>query len=351
MISSGISITFVAPRLSAGTGLGDHTRQLITALQAEGWAAAQGELNDMVGVTEPGAIIWVQMVPYAWGANGVPRRDLLDRVVSLGKGRTVVVYFHELWVGEQRGARWRHTVLGFVQKWRVLRWLKVLRPALVLTSNANYQAILSHASIEAKRIPLPSNLPAPSTLDRDAASSWLNERVDPTRAATAEFGVLFGAIHPEWDGSRAVAAWLTDTEARGRTGVLLVLGHNGPASAAILARLVSATGACMVRGGPLSPGLLAALIARCTVAFATTPWALIGKSGTVQAFRQLGVPVIVTRDDWRWRKGPTVMPVNEPGLRQWSEAFDWNSFRHERFPAGEAFNARELATMLGGLIG
>jgi hypothetical protein len=103
--------------------------------------------------------------------------------------------------------------------------------------------------------------------------------------------------------------------------VLLALGRGGPAGAERLAFLEAAAPAVrIVRGGEMSAGLLAGLLAECELGLATSPWALIGKSGSVAAFLEAGLPVVVTRDEWRRRRGAPPEPEGHPLLFKWTGA-------------------------------
>lgn len=345
--ASGRVLTLLLPRLQPGTGLGDHTLQVAAALQREGWQTEICNVSDASLTAPRDGVVWIQMVPYAWGRNGLLNAAWVGRTKALCADRPVVIYFHELWLGEERAASWKHRVLGGLQRWRVLRLVGALGRPRIFTSNPNYQLILAAAGLKSELVPLPSNLPEPGSNDCAAATAWLTER-GLMAPEGPEIAVVFGAIHPEWDATRAVRSWLDDATRRGRTTVILGLGHHGPAGPLALDRLARATGVRIVAGGAVAAGLLAALIGRAALAFATSPWALIGKSGTIQAFRKLGVPVIVTRDDWRRRGGETVLPPEQPGLRRWAEGFDWAAFRAERGGGAEAFQAEVLAGMLAG---
>jgi hypothetical protein len=83
---------------------------------------------------------------------------------------------------------------------------------------------------------------------------------------------------------------------------------------------------------------------------ATSPLALLGKSGTVAACLDLGLPVLVTRDDWR-SAFCAPAPVRHPLVRHFSAAapaFGWNDFlalrRSPRDSAADA--ARDFAAAL-----
>lgn len=54
---------------------------------------------------------------------------------------------------------------------------------------------------------------------------------------------------------------------------------------------------------------------------ATSPWSVAGKSGTIAAMLEHGVPVVVTRNDFQLREGPTPEPRPHPLLYRLDEQF------------------------------
>jgi hypothetical protein len=185
-------------------------------------------------------------------------------------------------------------------------------------------------------LPLPSNLGEPSDSDKTEATSWMKDR-GLLECDRAEFGAVFGVFHPEWDPIPAVQEWSGFVQKNRQKPVLLILGKSGGAAGPILKRLkIEVKGLRVERAGALAAGLLSALIQRVGLGFATTPWNLIGKSGSVAAFRGEGVPVVVTRNDWEWRRGRMPQREERAGLRLWHSDFDWRRLLSERFADGNS---------------
>lgn len=294
---------------------------------------------------EPPGGVWLQFVAFGWGNRGVISGATTRALGEACAGRRTVVNLHELWLGEATGDGLKNRWLGAWQRRGVLRMLQAVKPVAVMTSTPVYQAILAKAGIAAELWPLPGNLPDPTASDQLAADAWLRER----GLENAALAVVFGAVHPEWDGVKALRSWQEHHAQAGRKGVLLVLGRNGPAAKEVFARLAKEVPQLRMEfGGMLAAGLLAAVMAKASLGLATTPWALIGKSGSVAAYRALGVPVLVTRDDWRWRRGETPLRAEEPGLRRWREDLDWARLLAERTPVAVATS--QLARRVGELI-
>ncbi len=195
-------------------------------------------------------------------------------------GWPLQVFFHELWLGENCGAPRKERAFGWLQRRGVLAMLRSLAPRLVHTSNEAYVHLLGLRGITARRLPLFGPLPLP-----DAA---------PVRKPGTLTFCLFGTLHPIWPPEplfshlRAFDLRVTFAHA-GRIG-------SGEALWSRMER--EYRGAISFRRlGELPPQEIANFFASCDFGIATTPWAIIGKSASVAAMIDAGLPVIVNRDD------------------------------------------------------
>lgn len=333
-------LLLLAARLDQG-GVADHVRALAGALRRPGILVRTAARGETPPPPAPGhdARALLHFVCYGWAGRGILGAREIAALRAACAGRRLSIYFHELWIGEARGEPLKHRVVGLLQRRGIRRLLAALRPAHVLTSNPVYAAMLAGLGHPAEVLPLPGNLPPPGADARGAARDWLAARGTGAPEARA---ALFGTLHPEWRGEEAVAAWCDDAARRGLAPRLLALGRLGPAAPARLASLRAAAPALRVdETGPSPAPLLAGLLAGCELGFATSPWALLGKSGSAAAFLEAGLPVLVTRDDWRRRRGPTPLPAERAGLRLWpadGRAFAWDAFLAARGAAAPSLD-------------
>jgi len=122
--------------------------------------------------------------------------------------------------------------------------------------------------------------------------------VPPDRALSGDtwrFGI-FGAIHPAWSPEPLFSSLVN--AAPGRNVVVASIGRSGPGKAnwqAIRARYGKPFS--IVSLGERTVEELSTFLQSVDFGIATTPWQLIGKSGSAAAMLDHGLPVIVTRDD------------------------------------------------------
>ena len=72
--------------------------------------------------------------------------------------------------------------------------------------------------------------------------------------------------------------------------------------------------------GELPPRELSVVLRGLDMGLATTPWALAGKSSTIAALLEHGVPVLVTRNDYQLSGQTTPDPDGHPLLMRYVDA-------------------------------
>jgi len=307
-----MKIAFVTSCLEPGCdGVGDYTTLLAAECEGRGHAVVRMALNDVhaqKAIEEPGLLRLPQSQP--WRERLPPARRWLEaaspdwvslQFVAFGfhprgfvgqtarhlrdllSGWPVHVFFHELWVGEECGAAWKYRALGWAQRRGVLALLRGLDLRVVHTSNPAYVHLLARRGVTARRLPLFGSLPLPTAKK-------------PTDNPTMIFA-FFGTLHPVWPAE----PFFTHLRALRRPITLLHAGQIG-AGAALWQQMEAAHGTEFQfrKLGPLPPPAMADFLAAADFGVATTPWALIGKSASVAAMLDCGLPVIVNRDDVRY---------------------------------------------------
>ncbi len=305
-------------------GVGDYTTLLAEECERRGHAVARLALNDSLIAEEielpkllrlPFAQPWparlsrarqwlaafapdfisLQFVNYGFHARGFAIRTAA-RLRRLFSGWPVQVFLHELWIGEETGASWKHRLLGGWQRRGVLALLRTLDVRAIHTSNATYVHRLECQGLAAKRLPLFGSLPLPTQSHR--------EKTDALTFA------LFGTLHPVWPAEPL----FTHLRALKRRIEIVHAGNIG-AGEALWNQLEATYGATFRfrRLGRLSPQSLADFFASADLGVATTPWAIIGKSASVAAMLDCGLPVVVNRDDVHY-SGVPEEPADTPLL-------------------------------------
>jgi hypothetical protein len=185
---------------------------------------------------------------------------------------------------------------------------------VVYTSNPIYRELLGRNGVAALELPLFGNVPISDDPDRE----WLLNSLGGARRSSLVLLGLFGTIHPQWSADGLLTAFA----ARKKEPVILSIGRINDADAEILRQTQERHGVRCIGLGEQAGARVSQFLQTVDLGVATSPWALIGKSGTVAAMLDHGLPVVVTRDDWKLRAGPTSEPAPHPLLFKLDEHFE-----------------------------
>jgi glycosyltransferase involved in cell wall biosynthesis len=292
----------------------------LVRVPAARWHA--GEIAAAVASVDRFAPDWVslQMVGYAYEERGLLLRSRRHFAAFAARARRHVM-LHELWIGADAGSGERQRLVGAAQRWLLVRTLRSWAAHVTHTSNPVYRELLARAGLHAQLLPLPGNIPVVPTVPQ-RARELLAARAGLSGKRTLVAGV-FGALHREWVEGAWLDALAAACEAREQTLALVHLGRAGAAGAALWSTLRARYGERVrfAALGELSAADVSTALQGLDLGIATTPWALVGKSGAVAAMLEHGVPVVVTRTDYRLRRGATPEPATEPGLHRFGDVF------------------------------
>lgn len=324
-------IAVVTADLTPGSGgIADHSRVIAGALRAGGAEAALLSLADRAADLDspaerrlPAALPWprridlarrfldargtggaiLQLGPYLYDPKGLLQR-VAEPLSAVLAGRRLAVVLHETWVGELAMHRWRDRLIGRLQRRGLEGLLRRLAPAGTFVSLPLYREQLARRGVAAALLPLPGNLPVAPT----PAGAWLAERfaaagLDLGDPALAVAGI-FGGHWPRWSPEPALGRFVAAALAAGRRPVLLLIGRHGSPPARLEAWRRRHPRLAVVETGERPAAQLSGTVNSVHCALAVTPWELAGKSGSLAALLEHGVPTLATWGD----------PRRDPGL-------------------------------------
>lgn len=269
----------------------------------------------------------IQFVCYGFHQRGWAWR-MGKRLGLLCKGLNVHIMFHELWIGENLNAAISHRIEGALQRYLILRMIQQLKPSVVHTHIPTYQTILQRDGIKSNLLPLFSNIP----VVKNGEATWLAEELKkqgwpftlPERTRFWLFG-FFGSLHHEWTPEPIFSKIHAAAKAAEKRVGLAAIGRLGAAGDKIWDRLTVDYGDLFsfTKLGEQPAERVSQFLQAIDFGIASSPAALVGKSGSVAAMLDHGVPVLVPRDDWRLRSGPTPRPRPHPLLHFCSNEFDF----------------------------
>jgi hypothetical protein len=323
---------------TSSTELFGDTRTVCRWSTSLPWWVRIAAARDRISRFEPDWISW-QMVGYGYQPKGILGPEVMQLARELRAPRMHVM-LHEIWIGLAQGDSWWMRITGWRQRRALLAFLRTVAPDQLNTSNQTYVAALARKGCTASVLPLFSNIPI-TPASPEQREEIVARHLPPSANGRGRLiGVTFGTLHRQWR-PEAAARLLSSAAARqSREPVLLAIGRTGPHGAAILESIKQA-GVTVAVTGELPVEEVSFLLQAADLGIAPHPTALIKKSGVVAAMLDHGLPVLMPRDDWRLRDGPTPEAGRDPRLARLADLSDANTdnwLRHRHSP-GDSFPA------------
>jgi glycosyltransferase involved in cell wall biosynthesis len=269
---------------------------------------------------------WISfhLVPYSFQKRGL-LQGLSQNFRELVRDYSLHLMFHELWLGAGRPSPLRFYVTGFLQRRGIGTLLSRIRPRRITTSNPVYAAMLRRFRIEAEVLPLFGNIPISETGLDLALHQFLGE-LEITDAVRPRWwiGVFFGSLHAEWKPEPFLSLLIRAAQRGEKRVCLILIGRPGSEGKAIWEKLQAEYGPqiLFLNRGEQSTESISTLLQLADFGIAASPWQLIGKSGTVAAMLDHGLPVIVTRDDFQPFVRGDGPPSSDPLVHRCDDALE-----------------------------
>ena len=235
-------------------------------------------VKEWVNAFDPGWIS-LQFVPYAYHPKGMP--FLLSRELQklLVNERRLHIMFHETWIGVESHFDLKRKLIAALQKNIIRRMIQSLHPAVIHTQLPVTMRNLEAIAPGINPLPLFSNIEVFS-------------KPGATHAA-----VLRAGFFSQADASPAVISFVENLSknavASGMQLELLFIGGD-PARMKMAGETIGKTGNFnhqIVYTGFLPPEGISAALQSCSLGITLVPRHALGKSGSVAAFLQHGIPV------------------------------------------------------------
>lgn len=263
------------------------------------WDERQAQVRISLNSFKPD---WVslQFVPYGFQEKGIILG--LSTILSpLVKKRRFHIMFHELWIGDYNGASIKEKLIGSLQKHFILKLHKNLDPNLIHTSNPAYMTRLANNGIISSRLRMFGAVPIEAQQDPEWVFSQVRQGgIDLNSRNRQSYTLLgiFGSLHLVWPPEPLFTYLQRASVLSGRRFVLLAIGRLGVGEQ-LWDKLSQsyATQFGFVKFGELPSKRISQVFREMDGGIATSPYSIIGKSSTVAAMLEHGLPVIVNRID------------------------------------------------------
>jgi hypothetical protein len=257
----------------------------------------------------------LQFVGRAWQSRGLVA-GWGKRFNALAGPAARHIMFHEAWCGHFIGAPLQQKVLGSLQRFFTCRMVRRFHPQVIHTHTPAFRSMLAKDGIHATLLPLFGSIPLSTERDDAWLYSELQRQGTEITADNREgwwMGGFFGTLHPEWQ-SEPFFSTLHRAARSAERRVALITAGDTKADAHWQRLRQAYPNLHFANLGMLSPLRISHYLQALDFGVAATSWQLISKSSSAAAMLEHGLPVIVTRNDWRWRNGANPDPPAHPRL-------------------------------------
>jgi len=319
-----MKFVFVCGSIERGAdGVGDYTRRLAHALLSNGHEVSiiamrdsyiektqreiiESEIGEIkilrlplnIGIKQSATFIrreldeikpdWIslQFVLFAFHDKGLPF-GLGQLLADTFKGFKVHVMFHELWLGIEEFTNLKYSIWGFFQKRIIASVIQKVKPSLIHTNSNWYAGQLMKISKKVKVLPLFSNIPVVKDFHN------ANRKADFIHSKSLKF-VVFGHISLFAPVEKFVEELGLLSEKYKIKFHITFIGKNNSDLNRWVEVWNSQFNATVL--GVQSEFEISKCLSQSDIGISTTPYALLGKSGSFYALQDHGLPVINVSD-------------------------------------------------------
>jgi hypothetical protein len=243
-------------------------------------------------------IVSLQFVCYGFHEKGLAWREWFWLPALLAPYRSTLM-LHELWLGFGSFRSIKYSIVGAVQRLVVLELVRRIRPAVIFTTNGYYRGILAKNKIAARILPLFGHIPVTSrsapwlaeTIFRECGIDILSERRDHWL-----FG-LFGEVFEIWPAAEVIEKIAILSKKHGKRPLVIFVGRSQRAAAFVRRLKEQFREIAFIALGSRTEVEISEFFNGVDFGLTSYPFEFLGKSGTVAAMVEHGLPVICNWGD------------------------------------------------------
>ena len=224
----------------------------------------------------------LQFAPYLFSPKGLSGRFLFSFGAIL-KNRLTHINFHEIWVGAYPQASCKEKLWGWSQKREILKFLNILNPNLITATNIAAMDRLKKQGISARYLYLFGNIP------RSKDKQFFHSKYIKV--------VFFGTLYDKFPYEQLGVKLDKISDLTNQPIKLCLIGrqreNNGLKQLIYVARK---HGFSVLEKGELPINLISNELQLSDVGISTTPYDVIGKSGTTAAMLEHRLPTLAYDD-------------------------------------------------------
>lgn len=259
------------------------------------WSERKKKALDFIAGFDP-SIISVQLVPYSWHAKGVPFL-FPHRLEKITEGYKLHLMFHELYIGAWDKSSLKQRMIGFLQKKLFISPLANLASVQTISTNTLLHAcLLKKMGVSAGFLPLFGNVKV-CKINQGQIKKWWFDKTGINRASSFIVG-SFGTLRKGTFREEVLSKLHAEASRRGQSLVVVVAGNLSEAGLSYFLSLGSSLNVRFVNLGKLSFEEVSYFLQSIDLGIGSTPILYAGKSGSIAAMIEHGLPVLLPNDDF-----------------------------------------------------
>lgn len=240
-------------------------------------------LVKFVNSVEEADFLSIQFAPYSFSTSGLSKKGLINLAKSL-RGKKLHINFHEIWVGAYPDASWKERIIGWFQKREILNFIHRSKPSVITCSNSAAMDRMKQVGINVKYLYLFGNIPY-----------FQNEKNCNSNELAAAF---FGTSYTKFPYGLLAEKLKEISNSLKRPVHLKVIGRQREIEGLEQIKKISRTnGFTISQMGECSESEISEEFQNCDLGISTTPYDILGKSGTTAAMLEHGLPVLAYDDE------------------------------------------------------
>ena len=273
-------------------GISDYVRLLIEQLELLGHGCSMININSGIEssldkITESLLkcdVVSLQFAPYSFHPKGLPGKELQ----MLGKalaGYHLHVMFHEIWIGAYPNATFYERWIGKCQREQIIRFLTIAKPYAIQATNSAALDRLNQMGINASYLYLFGNIP------------WAKDHLSKIHSDRLIKVAFFGTPYSSFPYDLLVNKLNKEFIELKKEWKIKVIGNIRDNKG--LKKLVKVAGKCGIiveETGMIETEEVSYELQSANYGVATTPYDVLGKSGSVAAMLEHRLPVYVYDD-------------------------------------------------------
>ena len=280
-----MKICFISGPYNPGKcGISDYITLLSAKLKNHGHQSQHiaidngNTLSEIADNLPPADLYSIQFAPFSFSPNGFSKKRLFCLANSL-RNKNTHINFHEIWIGAYPKAKWKEKTIGWLQKREIVKFINISNPVSITCSNSAAIDRMRQSGIDCQYLYLFGNIPYSKT--------------EQTIASTVLSVAFFGTLYEKFPYDLLAEKLNEISKSLDIPIHIKIIGRQREGEGIKIIQQISQKYRFAIsRSGKLPSSKISEEFQNCDLGISTTPFDILGKSGSTAAMLEHGLPVL-----------------------------------------------------------